>query len=573
MKKWLCAFLALWLGLCPGVVGLGEAATVTLEYSLLEKLSNQLKNRSGLLGTLTATLTAKEGMESEAITTAMPLVLDLSFIEILPERRYDAALKKGEDVLTTFSLATMNGAAYISSGLLFDGWYTLSGLAKTLQGEAEGEKTDEATENGLQSLLRYSPAPGLTNMLLPALFSLFAQSENSEEMEEAIAPYLTKVDLWIEGYREGAVLGKTTDGISTVSVNYHIPAAAIKAQLKQLLMDVLGDDRLLPKLQETLPQEFVQEMFDPARISDYFWAVDCLPLEESLAISRTINLRGETLALHISLPLHDPEAGAMVLSYDRETGSGKDMPDENAITLETEDVLVTLEYQKYLTMTGVAVYQGRFLQQTLKEQSQEEETEGMKPITADFSLTLQETQGHEPEEGYDTLQYDYAFTLEPSTEKKGKDGMVVALSEEEKAALHPIPALEGRAWVVLKSKPERNQAILLEAEATVEGKDMPEILHLSFAGRTRNPWLPIPVDVENAVDISAMTALERTGLWAQVGIKAGIYFLPFLRFPVELVSPDAASPEVVETETPTDAPVETPVVIPTEAPTQAPPAT
>ena len=75
---------------------------------------------------------------------------------------------------------------------------------------------------------------------MPALASLAAQAaallEGVEGLEDVLESYLVRMDLWIEGYRQNAVLDKLEDGTTTMSVYYDVPPAAIKSQAKQMVL-------------------------------------------------------------------------------------------------------------------------------------------------------------------------------------------------------------------------------------------------------------------------------------------------------------------------------------------------
>ena len=50
-----------------------------------------------------------------------------------------------------------------------------------------------------------------------------------------------------------------------------------------------------------------QLLLNPSLQSYYFSAIDALPLASNMTIGRTVSLEGDTLELHLSLPLYDAE--------------------------------------------------------------------------------------------------------------------------------------------------------------------------------------------------------------------------------------------------------------------------
>lgn len=102
--------------------------------------------------------------------------------------------------------------------------------------------------------------------------------QGADGLEDVLESYLTRMDLWIEGYRQNAVLGKLPDGTTTMSVYYDVPPAAIKSQAKQMVLDLLSDQVTLARLQEVAGEEMSQLLLNPNLQSYYFSAIDALPL-------------------------------------------------------------------------------------------------------------------------------------------------------------------------------------------------------------------------------------------------------------------------------------------------------
>lgn len=80
--------------------------------------------------------------------------------------------------------------------------------------------------------------PSIAGFVLPVLTTL---QDQSDDLSDVLSAYTTRIDLWIEGYRQNAVLGKLADGTTTMEVQYAVSPAAIKAQLKQMVLDLLSD--------------------------------------------------------------------------------------------------------------------------------------------------------------------------------------------------------------------------------------------------------------------------------------------------------------------------------------------
>jgi hypothetical protein len=374
----------------------------------------------------------------------------------------------------------------------------------------------------------------------------------ADELGKALAPYITKADLWIETYAQNPVIGRLDDGTTTVENHYVIPPAAIKAQLKQLLMDLLADEALLPKLQGLLPEDYASLLLNPSMRDYYFTAIDALPMEDNLTIDRTVNSKtAETLALSLALPLYDKEAGPVTLSYSRTAGTGQDLPDENIISMDTQDQRLRLEYQSYQSMTDVTVYQGSILREPRGARANQGDSDGLadapKTFAAAFTLTHKKTDGV-GENNTETLTHDYQLTLEPLLTKTNAAGAEQPLSEAEKAAYVVFPAFDLALSATFESGAPKNSPTSIDVKATLSGEEIPQVLDLTFIGTTRSRWAPEPV--ANAIDLGAMDSADMTAFLAQAGFNIGVCFLPFLKLPAP---PEAPAPS---------ADVDTPVASP-----------
>ena len=309
------------------------------DYTVAEKLYKQLWAGSGFSGTLSAEI------DSPAFKTARPITADIDYIYVRetegvePEHRLDATLMDGENAISAAYAQLKNGRLSFQADVLSPDWFTLD----------VGNQAEQADE-AVQQAIAHTGMPALTDTLLMGAAAL---RENAE-LQEALEPYLTRIDVWIEGYRQDAVLSKLDDETTVMQVNYVLGPAAIKAQVKQLIVDLLNDEKVLPLLSEAIGEEEASLYLNPALQKWYFEAVDSLPFPGDLTLSRTLAMTGETVELHLSLPLYDAQAGVITLAYDRTQGTG-DLPDENVIRMESEEKVLTLSYQEYSSMTGVKV--------------------------------------------------------------------------------------------------------------------------------------------------------------------------------------------------------------------------
>ena len=333
-------------------------------------------------------------------------------------------------------------------------------------------------------------------------------------MGDALQQYITKIDFWLEGYRDSVQMIGLTDGTSVMQIAYRLPSAAVKAQLKQLLIDLMNDETLLPMLQALMPAEQAALFLEPELQPYYFYAVDGLPLEGDLVIHRTVSFLGDTEELTVSMPLYDSVAGAMTLTYVRSQG-GADMPQEHTLTLTGAQSRAELSLHTYDTITGTSVIQG-----TLKVEGAEEN--GVKPQTlwASFDLSMQAVTTRDLN-GYEAQNLSLKLSVAPVAIPQGEDAAAyIAFSKTDLAAELKIASLP--AW---------NAPTDMEAKFTLSGEGMAQSITAEIAGSTTALWTPEAFDAAQAVSLAAMPQDELQTLLSQAVVKAGLLFLPYVNLP------------------------------------------
>lgn len=448
MKRIASLLLAVCL-LCP------FAAQATEDYTVAEKLLKQLWAGSGFSGTLTAEVQSQTGT-----STAKPIVLDADYIyvreteESTAEHRLDVTLRDGEDDRTAAHVQLKDGAISLQADVIGEDWYRYA--------PAQEETPMQAALAQLRN-----DAVGQTAQTALALLPMLQQDG---ALASALESYLTRIDVWMEGYREEAVLDKTADGMTTMQVRYTVPSAAIKAQMKQLVLDTLADEKLLLALYEAFDGETARYYFNPVLQNWYFEVIEALPLTGCITLSRTVSFAGDVLETSLSLPLYDAQSGEATFSYEHTMGEG-DLPDDHALRFETGEHSYALLYQSYRSMTGVQVVQGSF-------------------ETADsavaFTLKQQESLTRDGE-NRDVYGWDADLTLRPAEEDPGK----ADFAETQFTLNSRFMSRE------LKSAPT-------EADITLSVSNAQTAAQLHFNGTTRKKWEPETLP-EARIDLNTLS--------------------------------------------------------------------
>ena len=544
MKRFLCLLMCLTCLLLPAA----HASEANGEdYTVAGKLIKQLWAGSGFSATVSVEVAAKEG--TQAMSTLKPIVMDVSYIYVRPtatetaEHRADVVLMDGENALSAAHAQLKDGTLAVQADVISPDWYSF-GEAPLQEGEAEAG-ADLLVQLG-ESLLAQTGMPALASFAGQAAALL----HGADGLEDVLESYLMRMDLWIEGYRQNAVLDKLEDGTTTMSVYYDVPPVAIKSQAKQMVLDLLSDQVTLARLQEAAGEELSQLLLNPSLQSYYFSAIDALPLASNMTIGRTVSLEGDTLELHLSLPLYDAEGGEVTLRYDRTRGEG-DLPDDNTISLESELRAISLTYQEYSSMTGVRVIQGTLTSEprgteafTVEEGAP---ADAQKTLALSFSLKQQESETKD-DELRDVYTYDATLNLE---------------SEGEGDGFMAIPATEITVASTFVSKELKSAATDMEATITLGGDAWDQTYTVTITGRSRQKWEPEELSPDR-IYVSRMTETDVASLLPGAALRFAALMADFLTAapaasasPESSATPEAAEPAATETPAPaTDAPAD-----------------
>ncbi len=554
MKRFLCLLMSLMCLLLPAA---HATEADTEDYTVAGKLIKQLWAGSGFSATISVEVAAKEG--TQAMSTLKPIVMDVSYIYVRPtatetaEHRADVVLMDGESAVSTAHAQLKDGSLAVQADVISPDWYSF--------GEAPAQEGEEAAGDDLLAQLGESL---LAQTGMPALASLAAQAaallEGVEGLEDVLESYLVRMDLWIEGYRQNAVLDKLEDGTTTMSVYYDVPPAAIKSQAKQMVLDLLSDQVTLARLQEAAGEEMSQLLLNPNLQNYYFGAIDALPLASNMTIGRTVSLEGDTLELHLSLPLYDAEGGEVTLRYDRTRGEG-DLPDDNTISLESGLRAISLTYQEYSSMTGVRVIQGTLTSEPRGAEAFTVEdgmpADAQKTLALSFSLKQEESETKD-----DELRDVYTYNATLNLESEGEGDAYVA-----------IPATEVTVSSSFVSKELKSAATDMEATVTLGGDGWDQTYTATITGRSRQKWEPEELSPDR-IYVNRMTETDVAALLPGAALRFAALMADYLTAaPAASAAPEpspATETPAPATETPATA-TETPAPA-TETPATAAPA-
>ena len=446
------------------------SAMAAEEYTMAEKLLKQLWAGSGFSGTLTIEA------EGESFSTAKPITIEADYIYVRPdtdgagEHRADFTLTDGENALSTAHVQMLDGQTRFQADVLGEKCFAV-------------DLPQEDAEETVNQMLSHTGMPQAAETAL----MLLAAAETAPGLDSLTDSYATRLDIWIEGFRQNAILDKLEDGTTTMEVNYAVSPAAIKAQVKQLVLDLMNDQAARDSLASVLQEETAALYLNPELLSWYFDAVDALPLAGDLTISRTVSFKGDTMELFLSLPLYDAQGGETTIVYIRQQGQG-DLPDSHTLRLESALRVAEIVCQAYTSMTGVTVLQGTFVSEPATFSVGDDVAD---PVAAAFTFK-HETAESTDEQGREVYGIRTSLNLSPIEEDS-------------------FEAFECSLDMSFASKELKSAAT--EMTASAEWTSGESAVRLNFLGQSRKKWEPeaLPQETLSLSDLDE-NALAAAGL-------------------------------------------------------------
>lgn len=294
-----------------------SVAFATQYTPLDEKLQLQARNGSGLTGTIMfeassgAQMSALDSATNAILGTLLPgSTLDMRYLRALfginkGREELRLTLKRDDQDAGTFTYVADDAVATLASSL----------IGTTVLAFGKGDTT-------LGGLLAEADAawPGLEPLLL-VLNS--ADNDWRKLADAALDRYTAKVSVWMQSFTK--VSTEDIQGAKVTRTTVIIPAAAVKAQVKQLLMDLYQNNDVVALLQQRMSAYQAAAYLDKNMMNAFFTALDSLLLSRDVTLERVFDATGAISQSSMVLPLGGfRDIDVMETSYqavDPQTGS------------------------------------------------------------------------------------------------------------------------------------------------------------------------------------------------------------------------------------------------------------
>jgi hypothetical protein len=490
MKRTFALLLALLLVLTVLAAGAQE---VTLD----EKLYKQVKDGSGLKAVIRFEKTGGSfSLLDSAANAALSALLPGSELSL----RYLRGVGTIKGMEEMELILTRGGQALADLRYIKD-----TGLESLTSSLLAGNQYVDVRDGGALLALLTGENPAW-----PSAESLLFQISNAESTWQAAAnakleSYTVRLSLWLQSFTKTEPVRNAANELQT-RITATVPASLVKAQIKQLLLDMYNDTELLSLLAQEMDGRQAAAYLQPGMLNGFFQSLDMLPLEGDLVSERLMDSQGRLLENRLSLPMGGARGIRQFTYVFTANGEGG----QTALFIEylpqktqnTEGAVTTL-----LVRGGAVANTDGFNYNGTLSLQPEKDTEGFTVDTADAA----------PAAGI----YDFQLLYAPQPEQV--DSVAGSSTRDMEFALRLTPqgenALSAQSLqlnIHLQSRLNSRSATYFTGMLTWQDLGTGATLTASIEGNTAAPWTVPTVDPAGAVRVDTLSAAELGTLGEQV---------------------------------------------------------
>ena len=443
-----------------GIIMFLSGVASAANYTLPEKMQNQLTIGSGLKGSFTVTSSGELSNEP--------------FLKAVSDAVYDLrGMSSGHDL--HYYLFQEN-----------DGSQT--NLAELYRKEGEYFFRSDAVQGkilGLSGLSVYLdsifPQKGENPTLSSAIMNYFSLNEDTREKQwkPLFSRYQNELEMWLHDFTAKADVVKQENGSSAFDFSYVIPVDEIKKKMVSMFAGFAADTDLQNLLNTIMTPEQKDIYLNAALSYFYQAAVESLNIKSDVLLSKRVSALGDLISSRLVLPI-DPEiTGYDTVTIESSGGysvyrlEGKDRA--LVIGLPDIDLLQEHDYSKSVWISRI-------------DNAAAGENDNFS-VRADIQKTFRQYSDEEEK----THQEEH-YTIKVSEDK---EYLPDAFKDEVMAEWHDINA---EIDLHYHSKYSQNSATTLEFRLDYQQNN--SSLKIDGKVKTAAPWLFMPFEVSNPVEIS-----------------------------------------------------------------------
>lgn len=481
----LCAVLL--LGILPGLAA---------EYTLDEKLYKQVKDGSGLKLAIKAEKTGGQFSLLDEVTNAALSAL-LPGLEVSLRYLNGVGTLKGQQ--ETELVLTRSGEQLGNFRLLKDPMYEQ--FTSTFLGV--NRYVDKKDGQAIMALLTgkdqvWPPLEGVLYRLNTA------ESTWQGQVAARLDAYLMKLTVWLQGFTRTEAIRSALNQPQT-RVTLSVPAAAVKAQIKQLLLDMYADTALLALLAQEMDARQAAAYLQPGMLNSFFQSLDLMPMNENLVSERLLDAQGQILENKMVLPM----GGARGLTRIRYSFTASPTGGQNSLVFEMTPKTAANREGRRVSL----VYEGG--QTAGSEEISYSGTLAIQEEAAVDDFTVDQAEGEVP-----AKVYAFNLLFVPGPEVVDSALQTSARDFELTFRLSPqgqdqVASQQVRASLSLQSRLNSRSATYLTGVVTWLDEGSRAQIKLDLSGNTAPPWNMDMVDVTGATRLDLMTGAQVKALGEQ----------------------------------------------------------
>ena len=466
MKKLLFTLLAMMLVLS---IGTCQAA----EYTLPEKMYNQLAVGSGLKGTFS--------ISSEGEMFDIPFIkglFDTRFLKTVSDAEYNIrGILSGKDLhYYVYQTDEQDQQKALSELYRKDGvYYFRSDMVQgtILEFPVKSTYLEQFIPSGGENL---SPASFITNILS------VPEQEQKDKWEPALTKYQNELEMWLAGFAVGAETVKLDNGSSALDFSYEIPMEEVNNQIVALFAEFSTDPEINSLLDTVMTQEEKDLYLNPNLLYYYKEALSSFDMDKKLIMNKRVSAMGEVLSFVLELPLDEKSTGYDVLRVESVSGL-------NIYTLQNKkEVIVFGAPEKKAENES---YEKSIWMAKINTDASEHGTEDSFSLRIDVkkSSSVYKKGEEETEKYHEEDQYDISVERD-----------LTYLPEEiDPESIPEFEPLKAAVSLHYSSKYAQKDATVLEIQANIgQGESS-----MVFTGKikTATPWIFMPFEVYDPVQV------------------------------------------------------------------------
>lgn len=467
MKKTFFNFLAL-------ILVLVTCTCQAAEYTLPEKMYNQLAIGSGLKGTFS--------ISSEGEMFNIPFlkdVFDTRFLRTVSDAEYNVrGIVSGKDLhYYVFQSDEQDQQKALSELYRKDGiYYFRSDMvqAKILEFPVKSAYLEHFIPSGGENV---SPAVFISNIMS------VSEQEQKDKWDPVFSRYQNELEMWLAGFAVEAETVKLGNGSSALDFSYEIPMEEVNNQIVALFAEFSTDPEVGALLDTVMTQE-EKSLYVNANLLYYYKdALSSFDMDKKLKMHKRVSAMGEVLSFILELPMDEKSTGYDILRIESASNV-------NVYTLQNPKEVIVFGTPEKDSVQETSYEKSIWLAKIQKDASEKEREENFS-LRMDIKKTNSLYKDGENDSAKNHEEDQYEISVEKDLKYLPEDIDPDSVPE--------FDAITGSINLHYSSKYAQNMSTILEIQAFIKQNE--SSLSISGKFKTAAPWIFMPFEINDPIQV------------------------------------------------------------------------